>query len=290
MTTEVAHALACRVGIPADMQFRQVGTISGRFTAALRALCVDSHDRLYAAGGLQVKVFDPDGSLLREGKVSKPASAIAVARDGSVWVGQAGQVETFDAAGKLLKGWRVPGCFGEITAIGFHGSDILVADAQDRSIRRFDRTGKLLGVIGKDNRTGGFLIPNGVLDFDIDAGGVIHAANPGKHRVERYTIDGALLGHIGRFDGVDAAGFSGCCNPTNVTLGSDGRVYTTEKAGARAKALDRNGALLGVIADSAFNPASKNMDIAVNSHGRVFVADTAALSILVFEPGSEAHA
>jgi hypothetical protein len=53
--------------------------------------------------------------------------------------------------------------------------------------------------IGKDNRVNGLLIPNGVVDFAVDAHDTIYAANPGKHRVERYTPGGELLGHIGRF-------------------------------------------------------------------------------------------
>jgi hypothetical protein len=109
------------------------------------------------------------------------------------------------------------------------------------------------------------------------------------HRIERYTADGELLGHIGRFDGVDPEGFPGCCNPTNVSLDRAGRIVVTEKAGPRAKLYDREGSLLSVIADDGFDPASKNMDLAVDSHGRILVADTASLEIRVFPPaGPEA--
>ncbi len=129
----------------------------------------------------------------------------------------------------------------------------------------------------------GFLIPNGIVDFGVDAEGIIHAANPGKHRVERYTPDGELLGHIGRFDGLDPAGFSGCCNPTNVAVAGRDRLYVTEKAGPRAKVYDFGGTLLSVIATDVFDPNCKNMDIAVDSRGRVYVADTVKLAVLVFE-------
>ena len=47
------------------------------------------------------------------------------------------------------------------------------------------------------------------LAFSVDAAGVIHAANPGKHRVERYARDGRLLGHLGRFDGQGNPAFIG---------------------------------------------------------------------------------
>ena len=47
----------------------------------------------------------------------------------------------------------------------------------------------------------------------IDGEGILHVANPGMHRVERYKADGELLGHFGRFDGRDPAGLSGLLQP-----------------------------------------------------------------------------
>lgn len=271
------------------MQYVQARVIGGQgsgpgaFAKALRGIWIDRQDRLYAAGDSQVKVFDAAGRLLRQWSTSKPASAVAVSGDGSVYAGEAGQIEIFDKAGKLTGTWRDDGRLGEVTAIGFFRDSVLAADTKDRSIRRYDKSSRLLNVIGKENRTNGFLIPNGILDFSVTADGVVHAANPGKHRVESYSFDGHLLGHIGRFDQSDPSGFPGCCNPTNVVTGASGRVYVTEKAGPRAKVLDAGGKLLAVIATNVFDPNSKNMSIAVDSRGRVCVADTVKLQIVVFE-------
>jgi sugar lactone lactonase YvrE len=104
------------------------------------------------------------------------------------------------------------------------------------------------------------------------------------HRVERYTADGTLLGHFGRFDGRDPAGFPGCCNPTNVAVDAKGRVIVSEKAGPRVKVYGPAGDLLAVVADTGFDPGAKNMDLAVDSKGRIYVADTAGLEICVFAP------
>ena len=275
------------------MQYRQVRVIGGagaspdRFASTLRCLWVDRQDRLYAAGDSQIKMFDSDGLLRRRWGTSRPASAVAVADDGKVYAGEPGQVEIFDSGGKPAATWRDEGRLGEVTALGFFRDTVLAADATDRSIHRYDKSGKLLNHIGKGSRVRGFLVPNGVLDFKVDESGVIHAANPGKHRVERYTCDGALLGHIGRFDGQDPSGFTGCCNPTNVAVGTSGRIYTSEKAGPRAKVLAADGGLIAVIATSVFDPNCKNMSIAVDSRGRVYVADTVKLAIFVFEPVEE---
>ena len=270
------------------MQYRETHVMGGkgaapdRFTATLRGIAVDREGQLYAAGDSEVQVFDAAGRLKRRWPTSRPGLSVAVAGDGAVFVGQPGRIEMFDSAGKPAGAWRDEKLLGRVTAIGFAKDSVIVGDAADRAIRRFDRHGAFLNNIGKNNPVNGFLIPNGVLDFAVDAQGVIHAANPGKHRVERYLPTGELLGHMGRFDGIDPAGFTGCCNPTNVAVGD--RLYVSEKAGPRVKAYDFSGKLQAVIATDVFDANCMNMDTAVDSRGRVYVVDTVKLAIFVFEP------
>lgn len=271
------------------MSYQQVGVIGGKgtgagqFTLALRGLAVDRRDRLYAVGDSDVHVFDAAGRPERHWRTASPGYSVAVDDHDRVYVGEAGQLEIFDSAGRLADTWRDATRLGRVTAIGFVNGDVLVGDATGRAIRRFDAHGAHLNDIGRNNRMQGFLIPNGVVEFAVDADGVIHATNPGKHRVERYTPDDRLLGHFGRFDGIDPAGFSGCCNPTNVSVVGRDRIFVTEKADARAKVYDFAGGLVDVIASDVFDPRCKNMDIAVDSRGRVYVADTVRLQIFAFE-------
>ena len=272
------------------MQYRLVRAIGGKgsapdkFTAALRGVAAGGQGQIYAAGDSEIKVFGESGILKQRWGTSRPALSVAVAGDGSVYAGQPGQVEIFDSAGKLINTWRDAGLLGQVTAIDFAGDCVLAADAADRAIRRYDRGGRFLNTIGKDNRMKGFLIPNGVVDFSVDDGGTIHAANPGRHRVERYTPAGELLGHFGRFDGIDPAGFPGCCNPTNVAAAGRGCIAVSEKAGPRAKLYDSSGTLLAVVAAGVFDPNCKNMDLAADASGRIYVADTVKLTVNVFEP------
>jgi hypothetical protein len=261
------------------MQYRHIQAIDGQ--GGVRGIAVDGGGELYAAGESEIRVFDAAGRLVRRWPTARPAQSVAVAGDGAVWAGQLGQIEIFDGAGRLVNTWRDDKLLRRVTAIGFTPDSVLAGDAFDRAIRRFDRTGRFLNNIGKDNPLEGLLIPNGVVDFGVDAQGTVYAANPGKHRVERYTPEGKLLGHIGRFDGIDPAGFTGCCNPTNVAIGD--AIYTTEKAGPRVKAYDFAGSLLAVIASDLFDANCKNMSVAVDARGRVYVVDTVKAAILVFE-------
>jgi len=227
-------------------------------------------------------VFDRQGNLVRSFQTSKPGYCIAVDDDGTTYVGQAGQVEKFDSAGKRVSTWRDAERMGLVTALGFHAGYILLADAQDRCIRRFDRDGKWLNDIGRDNNTRGFLIPNGHLDFQVDANGIIHAVNPAKFRVERYSLAGKMVGRFGRFGTHRAEDFPGCCNPTNVALTRDGNVVVTEKAGPRMKVFDPEGKMLALVGKDAFDPNCKNMDVATDEQDRIYVADTVRLHICVF--------
>ncbi|HEX6973169.1 MAG TPA: hypothetical protein VF147_02145 [Vicinamibacterales bacterium] len=252
-------------------------------TQDLRGLAIGPGDVLHAVGDGGVRTFDDRGGIGREWRTSSPPHSVSVSPDGRVFVGEEGQLEIFDPAGRLVATWRHAKRLGRVTCIAFVHGDVVVGDATARAIRRFDANGTFRNDIGTDNRMQGFLIPNGVVQFGVDRDGVIHAANPGKHRVERYSPDGPLLGHFGRFDGNDPQGFGGCCNPTNVAV-AGGRVYVTEKAGPRAKAYAIDGSFVGVIASQEFDANCKNMSVAVDSRGRVYVADTVRLAILGFDP------
>jgi sugar lactone lactonase YvrE len=265
------------------MGYRHVLTVAGgAFNASLTGLCCGAGRQLYVCGDSRICVFDAKGALQRSWSASRPVLSIAIRNDGAVFAGQAGQIEIFNRAGER-SGMVSDAGLGEVTAIAFIGRTLFAADATERCVKRYDGLNKPVHKIGLNNRTNGFAIPNGVLDLTVDSSGVLCVANPGKHRIERYTPDGELLGHIGRFGQNDPSGFPGCCNPTNVTFGA-GRFYVTEKAGPRAKVLDSHGGLIGVIAADAFHPNSKNMRVAIDGGDRVYVADTVRRTVLAFEP------
>lgn len=270
------------------MRYRQVQVISGKgprtdqFAEALRGITLDGAGNIYAAGDQNIKVFDPRGKLLRQWETALPAYCVVLKGEHEVWVGGPGQIERFDCEGGRLGQWRDADRLAVVTSICFWQDYVLVADAQHRCLRRFDAQGKWLNDIGNDNRTKGFLIPNGQLDACVDKQGVIHAISSGKFRVERYSLEGKLLGFVGHFGMRKPENFTGCCNPTNLALTSAENYVLTEKASPRVKILDGDGALIAVVATDAFDPNCKNMDVAVDGKGKVYVVDTVKLDIHVF--------
>jgi len=255
----------------------------------LSGIALDSRDDIYAVGAHTVRVLAPDGSMLREWATSGPATCIALDGEGNVYVGQQRKVEVFDAEGKPLRAWGTPGReAGEldyVTAIAVYETNVLVADAGNRCIHRFDTTGDFIDDIGaRDPAAGlpGLICPSPHLDLAVDAGGDILVTNPGLSRVERYGLDGRLLGHWGEAGGGPEQ-FSGCCNPTNLALRADGAVVTSEKAVPRVKVYDARGAMLAFLGPQFFTQEAAGLDVAVDSAGRLLVADPGDGGIRVFE-------
>jgi len=271
------------------IQYHKTAVISGRGTGrnqwrtSLTAIVADDTGLVYAAGDREIKVFDSStGTLRRQWPTLRPGRCVTLDSEGHVYVGEAGQIEVFDTMGKRRDLWRDPDRLGLVTALDFSDDAIFVGDAKNRCIRRFDRQRRHQNDIGHDTRTHGFIIPNGQLDFDLDSQGIVYAAHSGKHRVEHYSPDGALLGRFGRFGMRDPAHFRGCCNPTNLALTADGNIVVTEKAGPRVKVYDRKGELLSVMGEKTFDPNCRNMDIATDPLGRIYVTDTVRLQIVVY--------
>ena len=275
------------------MPYRQVQVISGKgaradqFTEALRGITVDDAGNLYAAGDLQIKVFDREGKLLRRWDTALPPYCVALKGEDEVWVGEPGRIDKFDRAGTHLGEWSDAERLADVTSICFWQDQVIVADARHRCLRRFDANGKWLNDLGADNRTKGFVIPNGRLEACIERDGVVCAISAGKYRIERYTLEGKLLGFFGHFGMRKPEDFTGCCNPTNLALTPAGSYVVTEKAGPRVKIIDSQGALIAVVATDVFDPNCKNMDVAVDSEGRIYVVDTVKLDIHVFAPVAE---
>ena len=260
------------------------GELEWNFRHQLRAIACDGGGNWLLAGDQEIKNLTPDGALVARWPTSRPGWSLTVDGAGSVWVGEPGRIEIFSRDGRLEDTWRDERLFRLVTALAVTPEEVFVADAGSRWIHRFDHARRLRNHIGDRHRKGGFHIPNGVLDFARDEDGTLVVANPGMHRVERYEADGTSRGFFGRFGQHDPAAFPGCCNPTNLALGPAGEIVVSEKAGPRVKVYDRDGELVDVVADAAqFDPACKNMDLAVDRQGSIGVADTVGLSLALFE-------
>lgn len=259
-----------------------------------RRLTIGRDGHVYVAASNSILALDARGNSLGEISTAAPVRGVAVASDGMVFAGVKDHVEVFDAKHKRVATWDAPQGKALITGIAVGVRDVFVADAGNRIVWRYDRSGKLARRIGeKDTARNipGFVIPSPYFDVEIGADGLLRVSNPGRHRVETYTFDGDLEASWGK-PGAGIASFCGCCNPCNIEVLPDGRVVTFEKGLPRVKVFSAQGDLECVVAapasfaDPGRNPDNSlgALDGAIDSQGRVFVLDSIAGDVQVFAP------
>jgi hypothetical protein len=277
---------------PALILYRQTSEVSLSFQEA-RAIAVGLEDRIFVAGDQSIAVFDPSGVQLQALRLEDEPQAVAIGlsdhvHPGRVYVALKNRVEVRDPAGMRLASWTEQGPKAWLTSIAVGEQDILVADAGRRLIYRFDTTGKLLGQInGRDDATDqeGFIVPSPYFHLALSGDGLVRVVNPGKHRIEAYTLDGhreALWGQAG----TSVEAFCGCCNPASFAILPDGGFVTAEKGLPRVKVYSARGEFRGVVVgtetlapqltkveetrDAYRHPV---VDVAADSRGRVLVLD-----------------
>jgi hypothetical protein len=283
---------------PRLIRYEQVaGFPSG--AAQPRRIKVGEDGRFYIAGSTGVIVIDANGSLVSKIALASPAQCIAVAAEGSVFVGLQDHIEVFDREGARQQTWEVPGKKTWLTAVALGESDLFAADSGNRVILRYDRSGKLVGRIGEKNKERnipGFIVPSPYLDVVAGKDGLLRVNNPGRHRVELYTVEGDYELAWGK-PSAGIEGFCGCCNPVALAMLPDGSCVTCEKGLPRVKVYSGQGAFESVVAGPETFPDHAGpgriydasdctlggLDAAVDKSGRVCVLDLVSSEVRIFK-------
>jgi len=255
--------------------------------AGLEGIALDGDDNVYLAGDGGVRILGATGEVLRVIPTDEPATCVAVAPDGGVWVGHKTSVALYigdekrAAWGRAGKG---PGELAWVTGIAVSGDDVYVADAGNRVVHRFAVNGDYVGVIGAvdaDAGVPGIVCPTAHLDC-VPVGDELHVNNPGRLIVERYAPDGDRLGFWAG-PGSKADEFFGCCNPTDIALLGRDRIVTTSKGTNRLKVFALDGKLLAFAGRANFSSSQTvGRDVATDSAGRIWVADSGDGNVRVF--------
>ena len=256
-------------------------------------LAVGAGDLLYVGGDQVIKIFGKDGQPQATLTLGDHPLAVVAAEQGRVGVAFLDHFEVFDSAGKLLLKSESLGAKAHLTAIAVAGEAVFVADAGNREVVRFDAQGKVAGRFGKfGNGDGnpGFLVPSPYFHLLTGADGLLWVANPGRHQVQAYTLDGKFELGWGQ-PAMCAEGFCGCCNPAHFTRLPDGRFVTSEKGLVRIKIYDAKGKFVGLVAGHTqlvkHEQTLPVYRVACDSAGRVLALDPTTGNIRIFAPKAE---
>lgn len=268
-----------------------------------RRLAAGPDDALYVAAGNYVTALARDGTRGIEIALSGPARCVTVAQDGTIYVGLRDHIEVFDRTAQRQAAWETPGKRTWFTGLAVGDSELFATDAGHRVVLRYDRSGKLLSRLGqkdKERNIPGFIVPSPFFDVKLARDGLLRVANPGRHRVEAYTVEGDFEFAWGRASAA-IDGFCGCCNPISLALLPDGRFVTCEKGLPRVKVYSEAGAFESVVAGpESFAENAKvcgaddldcnkgGLDAAVDSQGRIYILDLVAEDIRVMTRKSNA--
>lgn len=260
-----------------------------------RGIAIGPDDSLYVAGDNAIRIFDAAGERKSDIQFGAEPQCVAVADDGTIYVGMIDHVAVYEPGGAQKAAWEKLGERAVLTSIAVAGDDVVVADAGNRVVLKYDRSGTLVARIGKpdpERKIPGIVCPSPHLDVALPGDGLLRVSNPGLHRIEAYRRDGGLEFWWGEYGALDLEGFCGCCNPTDFAVLSDGRIVTSEKGVPRVKVYeDVSGDFVGVVAAPrafaasavpGFGEGFVGFDLAIDSKDRVFVLDPAVQAVRVF--------
>lgn len=253
-------------------------------------IIVDSEGSIYVAGDRAIRIFALNGDLQREIELTDVPRCLAVAVDGTIYIGLKDHVDVYDTQGQRQASWDNLGPDAILTSIAVMEDNVFVADAGNRVVLRYDMMGNSIKAIGKkdaDRNIPGFVVPSAYFDLAVSRDGLLRVVNPGRLRIEAYTLDGDFEFSWGRAS-IDIEGFCGCCNPVNIAMLPDGGFVTCEKGLVRVKVYDSEGRFVGVVASPSqlvddgelticeFPEQCRagGFDVAVDPAGRIFVLDT----------------
>ena len=260
-----------------------------------KGMAIDANGHLLIAAGKFINELTPDGAEVLQITLADDARCVAAAGD-DIYIGLRDHVEVYDRNGRRKATWDSPGPKAYFTSLATGDNDVFVADAGQRVVHRYDRSGKLVKRIGEKNRERnipGFIVPSPFFSIALAKDGLLRATNPGRHRVEVYTVDGDMEQTWGRA-GAAIENFCGCCNPIHLTMLSDGRVVTLEKGIPRVKVYAADGAFESVVAGAeSFAENAKlcgpsdctvgGLAGAVDGQGRIYILDLVANNVRVME-------
>ncbi len=248
------------------------------------ALAVDSDGNIYV-GGRTIAALNPAGKQqAASARFENPVTALAVVGAEMVFAACRNEVRILQRQGDRLESRGVWATLDEgavISSIAAGSGCVVVADSLARSAWIYNLEGERVGQL-RSSDANGFTTPDLLMDVAIAPDATIWVANPGRHRLESFD----RKGNPGRMWGAASTtleGFAGRSNPAHFAILADGSFITAETSVVRIKVYRPNGTLDAVVAEpDAFAANARDLDLAVDRAGRIFILDTKANAIRIF--------
>lgn len=267
---------------PATSEVGLIQVGDAKKPGSLRSFCLNADGNILACLGAKLQVHSPTGELLKSMPLEIQAGAIAVGKDGAIFVAGDGQLLKLDAAGKVLARAASPVAKepvvitkeleemlkqsgraskaecdrmkmslekrrSEVTGVAVTGADIFmtVPAPNDFTFRvyRFDAALQNPKLVVEKLRG-----CCGQMDLQAHDGNIWIPHN-GRHVIEARDRDGKEVAKFGKAGKVKASDFGGCCEPKCMRVLPNGEILAAESGPPTCiKRFSADGKFLGVVA------------------------------------------
>lgn len=206
------------------------------------------------------------------GQLDSP-SQLAVAPDGSIYVADTGhdKIEVYSGTGGFLRSFGA-GRLDEPRDVALDDQGrAYVADTGNHRIAAFSSSGTFVRFFGDEAGEGQLVEPVGL---DVDAsmfGSTVYVADAGNNLVASYTPSGDFI-HL---FGVPA--------PTDVVVGSGGRLYVADGGEERVDVFSKEGERIDSFGEGGEGELDEPVALAVDALGGIYVADRGKGRIFHFD-------
>lgn len=246
--------------------------------------------KIWLTGENSLRAITPEGVQVLNAAIPEKSECMKVLGE-IVFIGFRDHVEKYSAAGEQLQVWDVPGKNTVLTSMDVSGDILFVADAGNRRVLVYDFDGGLKGEFfgqAESNAGHGFIVPSANFDLVVNSLNELWVVNPGKHALENYNAAGEMQGFWQK-SSMEIEGFTGCCNPAEISALPNGDIVTSEKGMVRIKVYDRSGKMLSVVAPPAkFENEGHAPEVTTDNEGNIYALDFDREVIRVFEKKKDA--
>ncbi|MCJ7812564.1 hypothetical protein MUP95_04495, partial [bacterium] len=171
---------------PALITYEEINQITIDLTE-LHGLALDSNDTLFVTGDKVILSFDNTGNQIKKIVLKDSANGIAVDTNNQFYLCTKDHVVILNKDGSQVEEMYSLGEQAYLTSIAVTDKYIYAADAGNRTVWQFNKSGALLKRFGEKNPEKGipgFIIPSPYMDIAIDQESNIWVANTGRHSIE----------------------------------------------------------------------------------------------------------
>ncbi|NRA38563.1 MAG: hypothetical protein HRU15_10515 [Planctomycetes bacterium] len=246
-------------------------------------------DFVYVCGDGGVRVLTHKGKEVVAWMKDRKIESIAALNKDVIYIASGTTVEKINSSGKVLQRWKDFTSTGWIRSLEVNDDHVFVAmvgevPPQSRSGSVFicNHDGEIIRQIGNEHIGQKIKVPGPHIDVHWSSSeNVLYVSNPGYHRIDRFDLEGKLLGSIGKLSfGND--GFCGCCNPICFDVAGDGTYITAEKGIARIKRLFVDGTFNDIVAaPKSFHKNVRIWDLELHEKN-VYVLDNERKQLRIF--------